>query len=139
LWTSGRLASQSAPADWADRLYADPGSLLNKLRAVSATDFAIHHLRDRAGAEVDFVLEGPDGKVAGIEVKASASPSSGDAKHLRWLKEKRGDNMTAGVVLHLGNTAGSLGHGVYALPVASLWGQRPLRPSSASQPQGNVG
>jgi predicted AAA+ superfamily ATPase len=25
----------------------------NKLRAVSATDFAIHHLRDRAGAEVD--------------------------------------------------------------------------------------
>jgi predicted AAA+ superfamily ATPase len=106
-------------------------SELNKLRAVSATDFAIHHLRDRAGAEVDFVLEGPDGKVAGIEVKASASPSSGDAKHLRWLKEKLGDNMTAGVVLHLGNTAGSLGDGVYALPVASLWGQRPL-PSSAN-------
>ena len=34
-----------------------------------------------------------------------------------------------GVVLHLGNTAGSLGHGVYALPVASLWGQRPLPPA----------
>jgi predicted AAA+ superfamily ATPase len=142
-------------------------SELNKLRAISATDFAIHHLRDRAGAEVDFVLEGPDGKVAGIEVKASASPSSGDAKHLRWLKDKLGDKMTAGVVLHLGNTAGSLGNSVYALPVASLWSQRPLpsgantatrdslprgwpsrgqgvdrpavRPSSASEPQGNVG
>src|ERR1700735_2047022 len=36
-----------------------------------------------------------------------------------------------GVVLHLGNTAGSLGDGIYALPVASLWGQRPL-PSSAN-------
>ena len=111
-------------------------SELNKLRAVSATDFAIHHLRDRAGAEVDFVLEGPDGKVAGIEVKASASPSSVDAKYLRWLKDKLGDKMTAGVVLHLGNTAGSLGNGIYALPVASLWGQRPL-PGGANAPTRN--
>ncbi len=59
------------------------------------------------------MLEGPDGKVAGIEVKASASPSSSNAKHLRWLKDKLGDKMTAGVVLHLGNTAGSLGNGLY--------------------------
>ena len=74
----------------------------------------------------EYVFEGPDGKAAGIEVKASASPSSGDARHLRWLKDKLGDKMTTGVVLHLGDTAGSLGNGIYALPVASLWGQRPL-------------
>ncbi len=82
------------------------------------------------------MLEGPDGKIAGIEVKASASPTSADAKHLRWLKEKLGDKMVAGVVLHLGNTAGSLGNGVYALPVASLWGQRPL-PSGANAVTGD--
>ncbi len=101
-------------------------SELNKLSSVSATDFAIYHLRDRTGPEIDFLLEGPDGKIAGLEVKATASPKSEDARHLRWLKEKLGDRMTAGVVLHLGSTAGSLGDGIYAIPVASLWGQRPL-------------
>ena len=106
-------------------------SELNKLRSVSAIDFAIYHLRDRAGAEIDFLLEGPDGKVVGLEVKASASPSGDDAKHLRWLKDKLGDRMTAGVVLHLGSSAGSLGDGIYAVPVASLWGHRPL-PEAAS-------
>ncbi|MGH3260823.1 MAG: ATP-binding protein, partial [Trebonia sp.] len=38
---------------------------LNKLRSVSATDFAIYHLRDRTGPEIDFLLEGPDGRVVG--------------------------------------------------------------------------
>src|SRR5487761_1310725 len=73
-------------------------SELVKLRAASDTGFDIYHLRDRAGAEVDFVLEGPGGQVAGLEVKASASPGSGDAKHLRWLKAKLGSRMTAGVI-----------------------------------------
>jgi hypothetical protein len=101
-------------------------SELNKLTSVSTTDFGIYHLRDRTGPEIDFLLEGPDGKVAALEVKASASPASDDAKHLRWLKGKLGDRMTAGVVLHLGSSAGSLGGSIYAIPVASLWGQRPL-------------
>jgi len=104
-------------------------SELNKLSSVSATDFAIYHLRDRTGPEIDFLLEGPDGKIAGLEIKATASPKSEDARHLRWLKDKLGDRMTAGVVLHLGGTAGSLGDGIYAIPVASLWGQRPLHGS----------
>ncbi|MGH3260716.1 MAG: hypothetical protein ACRDNS_01845, partial [Trebonia sp.] len=68
----------------------------------------------------------PDGRVVGLEVKASASPSGSDAKHLRWLKGKLGDRMAAGVVLHLGSGGGSLGDGIYAVPVASLWGDRRL-------------
>jgi uncharacterized protein len=102
-------------------------SELIKLRAVSDTGFNIYHLRDRAGAEVDFVLEGPGGQVVGLEVKASASPATTDAKHLRWLKDKLGDRMAAGVVLHLGTAAGSLGAGIYALPVSALWSHRPLQ------------
>ena len=101
-------------------------SELNKLRSANETDFAVYHLRDRSGPEIDFLLEGPGGSVVGLEVKASASPNSADAKHLRWLKDKLGDRMTAGVVLHLGDTAGSLGDGIYALPVSSLWGRRLL-------------
>jgi uncharacterized protein len=99
-------------------------SELVKLRSVSHTPFDIYHLRDRAGAEVDFVLEGPGGQVVGVEVKASASPRTADAKHLRWLKDKLGDRMTAGVILHLGDAAGSLGDSIYALPVSALWGHR---------------
>jgi hypothetical protein len=32
--------------------------------------------------------------------------ATADARHLRWLKGKLGDRMTAGVVLHLGSAAG---------------------------------
>jgi uncharacterized protein len=101
-------------------------SELVKLQAVSDTAFDVYHLRDRAGAEVDFILEGPAGQVVGLEVKASASPGGDDAKHLRWLKGKLGSRMTAGVVLHLGSGAGSFGEGIYALPVSALWGHRLL-------------
>jgi hypothetical protein len=34
--------------------------------------------------------------------------------------------MTAAVVQHLGTAAGSLGAGIYAVPVSALWGHRPL-------------
>jgi predicted AAA+ superfamily ATPase len=34
---------------------------------------ALHHFRTATGSEVDVVLEKPDGSVAAIEVKASAS------------------------------------------------------------------
>ena len=97
-----------------------------KLRAASDRAFGIYHFRDRAGAEVDFILEGPGGQIVGIEVKASSSPGADDAKHLRWLKGKLGDRMAAGIVLHLGSAAGSLGEGIYALPVSALWGHRAL-------------
>jgi hypothetical protein len=101
-------------------------SELVKLRAASETAFDIYHFRDRNGREVDFVLEGPGGQVVGIEVKSSSSPRRDDAKHLRWMKDKLGDRMTAGVVLHLGDTAGSFGEGIYALPVSALWSHQPL-------------
>jgi uncharacterized protein len=101
-------------------------SELVKLRTTSDTGFTIYHLRDRDGAEVDFLLEGLDGRIAAIEVKASASPTPSDARHLRWLKGKLGDRMVAGIVLHLGRAAGSFGDGIYALPVSALWDHRPL-------------
>jgi predicted AAA+ superfamily ATPase len=75
---------------------------------------------------VDFLLEGLDGGIVAIEVKASASPTPNDARHLRWLKGKLGDRMVAGIVLHLGRAAGSFGDGIYALPVSVLWDHRPL-------------
>jgi hypothetical protein len=99
-------------------------SELVKLRTTSDTGFTIYHLRDRGGAEVDFLLEGLDGAIVAIEVKASASPTPSDARHLRWLRGKLGDRMVAGIVMHLGRAAGSFGDGIYALPVSVLWDHR---------------
>ena len=43
---------------------------------------SLGHFRDRSGAEVDIILEYPDGRVVGIEVKATSSPRPADANGL---------------------------------------------------------
>ncbi|GIH68771.1 ATP-binding protein [Sphaerimonospora thailandensis] len=105
---------------------------LLKLRTFSETPFEIHHYRDRDGREIDFILESSDGRVVGLEVKASSSPGSEASKHLRWLKDRLGDRMLAGAVLHLGTFAGSHGGGIYSMPVSSLWGHAGPWPGSGT-------
>ena len=45
---------------------------------------------------VDFILERPDGTLAGIEVKASTRVDTGDFKGLRELREAVGDDLQWG-------------------------------------------
>ena len=99
---------------------------LMKLKPATEINTSVRQLRERDGREVDFVLEGPGGAVVGVEVKASASPGSDTARHLRWLKGQLGDRFTAGFVLHLGTRSSSFGDGIYALPVSALWGHATL-------------
>lgn len=94
---------------------------LMKLRTVSETPYEIYHYRDRDGREVDLVMESPDGRVVGIEVKASVSPPSDADQHLRWMRRKLGDRFT-GVLLHWGRQGVSLGDGIWSVPVSTLWG-----------------
>lgn len=83
-----------------------------------------HHLRQQDGRrEVDVVLEAADGHVAGLEIKASASPSTADARHLAWLREELGERFVAGVVLHTGAWTYRLGERITAVPIAALWGE----------------
>lgn len=80
------------------------------------------HLRDHGGRhEVDLVLEFGGGRVAGIEVKASASPDRGDARHLEWLRDELGDRFVCGVVLHTGPRAFQLSDRIVAAPISTLW------------------
>ncbi|MGH3275613.1 MAG: ATP-binding protein [Streptosporangiaceae bacterium] len=95
---------------------------LLKLKSVSQTPVTIWQFRERDGREVDFILEGPGGVIVGIEVKASTSPGSDSARHLRWLRERLGDRFAAGIVLHLGSRPTSWGDDIYALPMSALWG-----------------
>jgi len=81
----------------------------------------ISHYRDRAGDEVDLIIESDDGRVAGVEVKASASVGLRDAKWLLKLRDKLGDRFVAGVILHTGGTSGPFGDRVSAVPMDVLW------------------
>jgi predicted AAA+ superfamily ATPase len=81
-----------------------------------------YHLRDKNGRhEVDLVIEFGAGRVAGIEIKASAAPSRADARHLEWLRDELGDRFVVGVVLHTGPRAFELADRVIAAPISTLW------------------
>jgi hypothetical protein len=56
-------------------------------------------------------------------VKASASVSHDDFKHLKWFsKEGPGrDKVCTGIVFYMGQEKLSFGGGHYALPVSALW------------------
>jgi uncharacterized protein len=83
----------------------------------------LYHLRDREGRrEVDLVAEVSAGHVLAVEIKATAAPDPGDARHLAWLRDLLGDRFLAGAVLHTGPRAFSLGDRMLALPICSLWG-----------------
>lgn len=79
------------------------------------------HFRERTAGEVDIVLETPDGRVAGLEVKATSAPGRNDAKGLAHLRDRLGSRFVAGLVLHTGDTGGSLGDRLTAVPMDAVW------------------
>lgn len=99
---------------------------ITRLLAGGDTGAMLFGLRDGDGHEIDFILEHRDGRVCALEVKASASATEYDARHLRWLRDKLGDRFTAGAVIYLGQRTYSLGDRLVALPLSALWGHRPL-------------
>jgi predicted AAA+ superfamily ATPase len=94
---------------------------LRKQLTWSRTRPSLWHFRDRNGAEVDLVLEHPDGRVVGIEVKATSTPSSADLHGLRYLADRLGDRFHFGVLLHTAPEATRFGPNIAALPVSALW------------------
>lgn len=100
------------------------GFVLGELRRQCSWSRAaptLRHFRSHGGLEVDAVLETRSGRVAGVEVKASATVSASDGVGLRRLGELVGDRFAGGVLLHLGAEAVPLGTRVHALPITTLW------------------
>jgi predicted AAA+ superfamily ATPase len=81
----------------------------------------LFHYRDKQQREVDLILERHSGQIIGIEVKASATPSSGDFSGLRYLRDKLGRRFKAGAVLHTGADTLPFGDRLAAIPVSGLW------------------
>ena len=121
------LLGVDAAALWADRNLL--GQLLEtfvfqELRRQASwqeSPIAFYHFRDKDGVEVDIVLEGSGQRVAGVEVKASATVTAGDFRGLRKLKESAGQRFAAGVVLYDGEVTAPFGDRLFAVPISSLW------------------
>ena len=91
---------------------------LQSWRALDPTNRRIHYWRDRAGHEVDFILE-QDGKLVAVEIKTSQQVNVSDAAGIQTLKSvlTKKQHLVRGVVLHAGR-ARPLDKDVFALP----WG-----------------
>jgi predicted AAA+ superfamily ATPase len=115
----------------AERFTKDPtlmGSFLEtfvaaellKLISGSERQLSLYHFRTATRSEVDFVLEGRDGSVIGIEVKASSKVDKSHLKGLRTLQGMAGDKFHMGIVLHSGTELMPLGPKIWAVPLAGF-------------------
>lgn len=94
---------------------------LRKQISWSESQPTIWHFRDRGGAEVDVVIEYPDGRVVGIEVKSGATPSHTDARGLRLLRDRLGARFHHGYLATTAPEAHPIDEGISAIPVNALW------------------
>lgn len=84
-----------------------------------------YHFRDAARHELDLVIERGDGKVIGVEVKASMSVRAEDFSGLSVFSGYAGDRFLGGVLFYSGDKVlpfrinDTIFH---ALPISSLWG-----------------
>jgi hypothetical protein len=85
----------------------------------------LHHYRTKDKVEVDAILETPDGRVVGIEVKAGATVRSEDLAGLRHLTHRLGPRLVAGYVLYTGQQTLPFGDRLRALPIDALWQTAP--------------
>lgn len=116
----------------ADKILQDPLSwgrmlenfvLLELLKQSSWSNFnlSLYHFRTSSGQEVDFVIERSDGKLAGIEVKASAKVSASDFNHLQVFANETGKKFLRGIVFYTGKETITFAKNMFALPVDMLW------------------
>lgn len=94
---------------------------LARQRTWADLDVDLFHLRDHDGAEVDLIVEARDGRLAGVEVKASATVSVRDFRGLDLLHDRLPRHFTHGVVLYLGTEILPFGDRRTALPLSALW------------------
>jgi predicted AAA+ superfamily ATPase len=86
----------------------------------SAARPSLGHFRDRGGAEVDLVLERPDGRVVGVEVKATSTPRAVYFRGLRFVADRLGEQFHFGVLFTAAPEATPFGPRLAALPVSAL-------------------
>ena len=85
----------------------------------------LYHYQDYSGKEMDAVIELPDGRWCGIEIKLGANKIEEAAKNLLYIRdeiEKDGGKLPAMlcVICGLSNAAYQRPDGVFVVPITSL-------------------
>lgn len=101
-------------------LEAYVGMELVKNAEIASTGTDVMHYRTAKGTEVDFLVEASDGRVAGVEVKATASVGSEDFKRFERLQKDLGGRFSRGVILYMGDRVVPFGDRLAAWPVSLL-------------------
>lgn len=103
------------------------GALFESLITMSVRTFAqasdanVFHLRTQDSRhEVDLIVERPDRRVIAIEVKLSGIVDDADVKHLRWLKDRIGDQLVDSLVITTGPEAYRRRDGIAVVPLGLL-------------------
>jgi len=103
------------------------GALFEGLVTLSVQVYAavvgarVSHLRTKGGDhEVDLVVTRDDGRLVALEVKLAPVPTDEDVRHLRWLKERVGDDLLDAAVITTGPAAYRRPDGIAVIPAALL-------------------
>jgi ATPase of the AAA superfamily len=118
--TSERLTSLDSP-HMGGLLESFVVTELLKQQGWSDSDFTLSHYRDSMGGEIDIIAELADGRVWGLEVKATQTPRSEHFTHLKKLKDRIGDRFRGGIVLNMHPRTVRMGPGFWSMPVSALW------------------
>lgn len=98
---------------------------ISRQASAANQSIALYHYRDNARREVDLILERPDGAVVAVEVKTTASPRASDLRHVAALRDRvdtaEPGAFRAGVMLHTGPNALTLGDRLHSAPIEMLW------------------
>lgn len=94
---------------------------LRKQSAWATNRSDLFYWRTASGQEVDVVLENSEGKVAGIEIKASATLGTKDVRGLQALADSARKNWIRGVVLYTGTEVIPFSANLHGVPLGRLW------------------
>jgi uncharacterized protein len=121
--TADTLKKDASPerVSWGPLLENFVVSEVLKLVTWSDKRLRVSHFRSKNQDEVDLVIEDPQGRVVGIEVKASATVRSTDLRGLRQLQAAVGDKFVQGLVLHDHDRITPFDAQLHAGPVSLLW------------------
>lgn len=97
-------------------------SELLKHAACAEGSYSLMYYRDTDQFEVDLVIENAAGELVGVEVKAAATVKPSDLRGLKKWSSLAGERFRMGVVLYDGDETLPLGNGLWAAPLATLWG-----------------
>jgi predicted AAA+ superfamily ATPase len=102
-------------------VFAELQKLVGWTEVGGGTGVQLMHYRTSGGSEVDFILQDRQGRIVGIEVKASTHITGDAFKGLRHLRELVGPQFHRGIVLHPGTQTVAFDAQLAAVPVQALW------------------